>query len=60
MLFLDPISVEEITSVLPFGNRADLVELTGSVLKQAFEHSVSALPEKLEGKFFQVSGLSFY
>ena len=55
--FLDPITLEEIRVVLPFGNRADLVEVLGAALWEAFEHSVSGLPNNLEGRFLQVSGL---
>ena len=54
---LDPITLEEIRVVLPFGNKADLVELRGDALWKAFEHSVSGLPDNLEGRFLQVSGL---
>ena len=34
-----------------------MIEITGKTLWEAFEYSVSALPDKLEGRFLQVSGM---
>ncbi|XP_074847051.1 5'-nucleotidase isoform X2 [Carettochelys insculpta] len=34
------ITMEDLLAVLPFGSTADLIELKGSTLKEAFEHSV--------------------
>ena len=49
------ITLADIKSVMPFGNRADIVVISGKVLKQAFEHSVSDI-ETLGGRFLQTSG----
>ena len=49
------ISLADIKSVMPFGNRADIVVISGKILKQAFEHSVSDI-ENTAGRFLQTSG----
>ncbi|XP_071379852.1 snake venom 5'-nucleotidase-like isoform X1 [Centroberyx affinis] len=50
------ITMEEILSVLPFGGTFDLIQLKGSTLKQAFEHSVRRYGSN-SGEFLQVSGI---
>uniref|UniRef100_A0A3P9J7Z8 5'-nucleotidase n=1 Tax=Oryzias latipes TaxID=8090 RepID=A0A3P9J7Z8_ORYLA len=50
------ITMEEILSVLPFGGTFDLVQLKGSTLKKAFEHSVHRYGG-MSGEFLQVSGI---
>ena len=51
-----PITVEEVMTVLPFGNQLATVELTGDVLLEALKHN-AGLPRP-DGGFLQVSGLS--
>lgn len=48
--------MEEILTVLPFGGTCDLVQIKGSTIKKAFEHSVHRYGSKT-GEFLQVSGL---
>uniref|UniRef100_A0A8C4RF04 5'-nucleotidase n=1 Tax=Erpetoichthys calabaricus TaxID=27687 RepID=A0A8C4RF04_ERPCA len=50
------ITLEDLFSVMPFGGTFDLVELKGSTLKAAFEHSVKRHGEAT-GEFLQVSGI---
>ncbi|XP_029900236.1 5'-nucleotidase [Myripristis murdjan] len=50
------ISMEEILSVLPFGATFDLIQLKGSTLRKAFEHSVRRYGSN-SGEFLQVSGI---
>ncbi|XP_076021623.1 snake venom 5'-nucleotidase-like [Genypterus blacodes] len=50
------ITMEEILTVLPFGATFDLVQLKGSTVKKAFEHSVRRYGSK-SGQFLQVSGI---
>ncbi|KAM4521807.1 snake venom 5'-nucleotidase-like [Odontesthes bonariensis] len=49
------ITMEDLISVLPFGGTFDLVQLKGSTLRKAFEHSVRRYGERT-GEFLQVSG----
>ncbi|KAF4092161.1 hypothetical protein AMELA_G00017720 [Ameiurus melas] len=49
------ITMEDVISVLPFGGTYDLVQLKGSTLLQAFEHSVHRYGGNT-GEFLQVSG----
>lgn len=49
------ITMEDLLSVLPFGGTVDLVQLKGSTLKKAFEHSVKRYGLG-SGEFLQVSG----
>ncbi|KAG7331701.1 hypothetical protein KOW79_005670 [Hemibagrus wyckioides] len=49
------ITMEDVISVLPFGGTFDLVQLNGSTLKKAFEHSVRRYGGNT-GEFLQVSG----
>lgn len=50
------ITMEDLIAVLPFGGTFDLVELKGSTLRKAFEHSVKRYGEST-GEFLQVSGI---
>ncbi|XP_022520687.2 5'-nucleotidase [Astyanax mexicanus] len=49
------ITMEDVIAVLPFGGTFDLVQLNGSTLLQAFEHSVRRHGGST-GEFLQVSG----
>ncbi|KAM9840335.1 snake venom 5'-nucleotidase-like [Aulostomus maculatus] len=49
------ITMEDLISVLPFGGTFDLVQLKGSTLRKAFEHSVRRYGQSA-GEFLQVSG----
>ncbi|XP_041661642.1 5'-nucleotidase [Cheilinus undulatus] len=49
------ITMEDLISVLPFGGTYDLVQLKGSTLRKAFEHSVRRYGQST-GEFLQVSG----
>ncbi|XP_066922583.1 snake venom 5'-nucleotidase-like isoform X2 [Clytia hemisphaerica] len=49
------ISREELNTISPFGNTADVMEIKGKYLLQAFEHGFSGVETK-EGRFPQVSG----
>ncbi|KAM3932169.1 5'-nucleotidase [Leptodactylus fuscus] len=50
------ITYEDLLSVLPFGGTFDLIELKGSTLKKAFEHSVYRYGAST-GEFLQVGGI---
>ncbi|TKS86675.1 5'-nucleotidase [Collichthys lucidus] len=50
------ITMEEILTVLPFGGTFDLVQLKGSTVKKAFEHSIHRYGS-MSGEFLQVSGI---
>ncbi|XP_051868386.1 5'-nucleotidase [Pristis pectinata] len=50
------IQMESLMSVLPFGSTVDLVEIRGSTIRAAFEHSVRRYGQNT-GEFLQVSGL---
>ncbi|KAM9842936.1 snake venom 5'-nucleotidase-like [Aulostomus maculatus] len=50
------ITMEEILTVLPFGATFDLVQIKGSTVKKAFEHSVHRYGS-MSGEFLQVSGI---
>jgi 5'-nucleotidase / UDP-sugar diphosphatase len=52
------ITLGDVLTVLPFGNTLALMELTGSEITKALEHSVSQAPKE-SGGFLQVSGLKF-
>lgn len=47
--------MEEILTVLPFGETYDLIQIKGSTVKKAFEHSVHRYGS-MSGEFLQVSG----
>ncbi|TRY59156.1 hypothetical protein DNTS_032405, partial [Danionella cerebrum] len=49
------ITMEDLIAVLPFGGTFDLVQLNGSTLREAFEHSVRRYGGNT-GEFLQVSG----
>lgn len=48
--------MEDILTVLPFGGTFDLVQIKGSTVKKAFEHSVKRYGS-MSGEFLQVAGL---
>ncbi|KAM8953027.1 5'-nucleotidase [Pelodytes ibericus] len=50
------ITLEDLLSVLPFGGTFDLIEIQGSTLKKAFEHSVHRYGGGT-GEFLQVGGI---
>ncbi|XP_060092644.1 5'-nucleotidase [Heteronotia binoei] len=50
------ITLEELLAVLPFGGTFDLLEIRGSALKEAFEHSVHR-HGKGTGELLQVAGI---
>ncbi|KAM9354301.1 snake venom 5'-nucleotidase-like [Pholidichthys leucotaenia] len=50
------ITMEDLIAVLPFGGTFDLVQLNGSTLRKAFEHSVKRYGQST-GEFLQVSGI---
>jgi 2',3'-cyclic-nucleotide 2'-phosphodiesterase (5'-nucleotidase family) len=52
------ITIGEILTTLPFGNTLATMNLKGSEIKAALEHSVRVAPT-LNGGFLQVSGLKF-
>ncbi len=52
------ITLNDIYSVLPFDNYIIAMKLTGREIKEALEHGVAGIEQK-EGRFLQVSGLSF-
>ncbi|MDQ0220135.1 hypothetical protein ELQ35_22095 [Peribacillus cavernae] len=52
------ITLDEVLTVMPFGNTLVTVDLTGEEIIQALEHSVSAV-ETGAGQFMQVSGVRF-
>jgi 2',3'-cyclic-nucleotide 2'-phosphodiesterase (5'-nucleotidase family)/predicted AlkP superfamily phosphohydrolase/phosphomutase len=53
-----PITRGSVLGVLPFGNTAATVDVTGTELKAFLERGVSAMPA-VSGRFAQVSGLCF-
>ncbi|XP_023933132.1 5'-nucleotidase [Lingula anatina] len=50
------ILVSDVRGAVPFGNGADIAQISGSTLWAVLEHSVSKYEEKV-GRFLQVSGL---
>lgn len=50
--------MKDLLSVLPAHDPLVMLEVTGNIIYQALENSVSAYPI-LEGRFLQVSGISF-
>ncbi|XP_063168612.1 5'-nucleotidase [Candoia aspera] len=50
------ITLEELIAVLPFGGTFDLLQIKGSVLREAFEHSVHRHGQGT-GEMLQVSGI---
>lgn len=53
-----PITRRDIRALLPFANTMVLLELSGTTLRAALEHSVSALPQPA-GRFLQTAGLRY-
>ncbi len=51
------ITLEEILTVLPFGNTITTLQVTGAQLKEAMENSVSMI-ESSAGRFLQISGMT--
>lgn len=52
------VTVGDLITVQPFGNRLTLLELTGAEIMEALEHSVKDAPGE-NGGFLQVSGMEF-
>ena len=53
-----PITVGEVLTVMPFGNALGILELKGSEIKAALEHSVAQFPKE-NGGFLHVAGMKF-
>ncbi|CAH1714900.1 unnamed protein product [Chironomus riparius] len=53
-----PFSMKDLVSIIPMQDPLIVIEVTGQILYEALENAVSAYP-KLEGRFPQVSGISF-
>ena len=53
-----PLTREDIMSILAFTSPTVVLEMTGELLLEALENSVSAA-DSLEGRFLQVSGIKF-
>ena len=54
---VENITYGDLLTVLPFGNTADILEIKGEHLLQAFEHGVTKWnPTSPRGAFLQVSG----
>ena len=53
-----PITLADVMTVLPFSNALAIMEISGTELKAALEHSVSAAPNA-SGGFLQVAGMRF-
>lgn len=52
------ITLEDLYSMMPFGNTIELIQLKGDIIRQAFEHAVSEYQvEDAHGRFLQVSGI---
>ncbi|MDH5701069.1 MAG: bifunctional metallophosphatase/5'-nucleotidase [Nitrospirota bacterium] len=51
-----PVTLGDVLSVLPFESSLVTLHVTGAMLRQALEHSVSQWPNHA-GRFFQMSGL---
>lgn len=49
----------DILSLLPFENPVVKLEVTGATIRQALEHGVAEVGHKSDGRFPQVSGLTF-
>lgn len=55
---IGPFTMKDLVTVVPMHDPLIVLEVTGKVLLEALENSVSAYP-KLEGRFPQVSGITF-
>lgn len=53
-----PFTMKDLVSIIPMQDPLIVIEVTGRILHQALENGVSSYP-KLEGRFPQVSGVSF-
>ncbi len=53
-----PITLADVMTVLPFSNALAIMEISGTELKTALEHSVSAAPSA-SGGYLQVAGMHF-
>ncbi|EPD52273.1 hypothetical protein HMPREF1210_01626 [Paenisporosarcina sp. HGH0030] len=53
-----PITVGEVLTTLPFGNTLATMNLSGTEIKTALEHSVSQSPKE-SGGFLHISGMKF-
>lgn len=53
-----PFTMKDLVSIIPMQDPLIVIEVTGEVLYRALENGVSSFP-KLEGRFPQVSGVSF-
>ena len=53
-----PITRRDIRALLPFANTVVLLEIPGTALRAALEHSVSTLPQPA-GRFLQTAGLRY-
>jgi 5'-nucleotidase len=53
-----PFTMKDLVSIIPMQDPLIVIEVTGQILYEALENAVSAYP-KLEGRFPQVSGVSF-
>jgi 2',3'-cyclic-nucleotide 2'-phosphodiesterase (5'-nucleotidase family) len=51
-----PVTLGDVLSVLPFDSALVTLQVTGALLRQTLEHSVSQWPNH-SGRFFQMSGL---
>ena len=50
---------KDVMTVLPFEDPSVVLEMTGAQVKEALENGVAGVPDRLEGRFPQVSGLFF-
>jgi 5'-nucleotidase len=55
-LEVGPVTLGDVLSVLPFDSALVTLHITGAMLRQVLEHSVSQWPNHA-GRFFQISGL---
>lgn len=53
-----PFTMRDLVNILPMQDPLVVIEVSGQMILDALENAVSAYP-KLEGRFVQVSGLSF-
>jgi 5'-nucleotidase len=52
------ITLEDLFSMMPFGNTIELIQLKGDIIRQAFEYAVRDYQtEDAHGRFLQVSGV---
>lgn len=58
LLLPGPLTRRDLHELLPFGNTVALVEVSGTALEAAMQHSVDALPRPA-GHYLQTSGLTY-